>query len=464
MASYTQSSATMATFARMVKGQVRYYSAPVDVAIPASKRKYIPTSGTYPKGFVVSGTHVGVKASNTKFPDLALISSETPCSAAAVFTTNKFQAAPVQVSKKILNASQGQGIRSVIINSGCANAVTGKGGLEDAMNMAAKVDEYTGVAEAGTLVMSTGVIGQRLPISKILSKIPDAHASLSSTHDAWLTTARAICTTDTFPKLLSRTFTLPSSPGRTYSLAGMTKGAGMIHPNMATLLGVIATDAPIVPSALSSLLKSAVSRSFNAISIDGDTSTNDTVAILANGAAGGAPINTTQSDDYVVMQDILTSFLQSLSQLVVRDGEGATKFVTVRIQNSPDYESAQLIASTIARSPLVKTALYGRDANWGRILCAIGYTQGVKEGTVVPERTSVSFKPVDGSPVLKLLVNGEPEQVDEERASAILQEEDLEIVVDLGGGAKGELGGEEGIYWFCDFSHEYVTINGDYRT
>jgi glutamate N-acetyltransferase/amino-acid N-acetyltransferase len=161
MASYTQSSATMATFARMVKGQVRYYSAPVDVAIPASKRKYIPTSGTYPKGFVVSGTHVGVKASNTKFPDLALISSETPCSAAAVFTTNKFQAAPVQVSKKILNASQGQGIRSVIINSGCANAVTGKGGLEDAMNMAAKVDEYTGVAEAGTLVMSTGVIGQR---------------------------------------------------------------------------------------------------------------------------------------------------------------------------------------------------------------------------------------------------------------------------------------------------------------
>ncbi|KAL3471398.1 arginine biosynthesis protein ArgJ [Aspergillus californicus] len=464
MASSAQPTASMAYFARMVKGQVRCYSAPVDAAIPASKRKYIPSSGSYPKGFVVSGTHVGVKASNTKFPDLALISSETPCSAAAVFTTNKFQAAPVQVSKKILHASQGQGIRSVVINSGCANAVTGKGGLEDAANMAARVDEYTGVGEAGTLVMSTGVIGQRLPISKILSKIPEAKAALSSTHDAWLTTARAICTTDTFPKLLSRTFTLPSSPGRTYSLAGMTKGAGMIHPNMATLLGVIATDAPIVPSALQSLLKSAVSRSFNAISIDGDTSTNDTVAILANGAAGGAPINTTSSNDYTVMQDVLTTFLQSLSQLVVRDGEGATKFVTVRIQNSPHYESAQLIASTIARSPLVKTALYGRDANWGRILCAIGYTQGVAPGTVVPERTSVSFKPVDGSPVLNLLVNGEPEQVDEARASAILQEEDLEIVVDLGGGEKGELGGEEGVYWFCDFSHEYVTINGDYRT
>ena len=248
----------------------------------------------------------------------------------------------------------------------------------------------------------------------------------------------------------------------------MTKGAGMIHPNMATLLGVLCTDAPIDSAALSPLLKHAVSRSFNSISIDGDTSTNDTVAFLANGAAGGDPITATStpSADYTAMQTILTRFAQSLSQLVVRDGEGATKFVTVRVQNSPDYESARLIASTIARSPLVKTALYGRDANWGRILCAIGYTQGVAAGTVVPERTSVSFKPVDGSPVLKLLVNGEPEQVDEERASVILQEEDLEILVDLGGGEKGEngLGGEEAVYWFCDFSHEYVTINGDYRT
>lgn len=274
-------------------------------------------------------------------------------------------------------------------------------------------------------------------------------------------------TTDTFPKLLSRTFSLPSSPSRTYSLAGMTKGAGMIHPNMATLLGVLCTDAPIAAPALQSLLKHAVTRSFNSISIDGDTSTNDTVAVLANGAGGGEPItNTAQSADYAAMQDILTSFMQSLAQLIVRDGEGATKFVTVRVQNSADYASAHLIASTIARSPLVKTALYGRDANWGRILCAIGYTQGVAPGTVMPERTTVSFQPVDGSPALRLLVNGEPELVDEQRASAILENEELEIVVDLGGGEKGDkgLGGEEAVYWFCDFSHEYVTINGDYRT
>lgn len=291
---------------------------------------------------------------------------------------------------------------------------------------------------------------------------------MASTHDAWLSTARAICTTDTFPKLLSRTFTLPSSD-RTYSLAGMTKGAGMIHPNMATLLGVLCTDAAVEPAALQSILKHAVNRSFNSISIDGDTSTNDTIAVLANGAAGGETVRaptSTPSADYTALQGVVTDFAQELSQLVVRDGEGATKFVTVRVRNSPDYESGRQIASTIARSPLVKTALYGKDANWGRILCAVGYTRGVAEGTVVPERTSVSFRPVDGSATLQLLVNGEPETVDEERASAILQNEDLEIEVDLGGGEKGAAGcgGEDAVYWFCDFSHEYVTINGDYRT
>ncbi|OAX80508.1 arginine biosynthesis ArgJ, mitochondrial [Emergomyces africanus] len=473
-----QSFCVVSGFVRLPKssrlGQVRYYSIPKDMSIPALKQKFIPTSGTYPQGFLVAGVHAGVKQSNTKFPDVALICSETPCSAAAVFTTNKFQAAPVQVSKQVLETKQGTGIRGVVINSGCANAVTGKGGLEDAKMMSATVDgcfgkPSTGSQDPSTLVMSTGVIGQRLPIKKILDAIPTAHSKLASTHSAWLTTARAICTTDTFPKLLSRTFTLPSSPNRAYHLAGMTKGAGMIHPNMATLLGILCTDVPISPAALKPLLTHAVSRSFNSISIDGDTSTNDTVALLANGAAGGEMISTSSSStsaDYTAMQTILTDFAQSLAQLVVRDGEGATKFVTVRVRNSPSHADAKLIASTIARSPLVKTALYGKDANWGRILCAIGYTQGIAEGTVVPERTSVSFKPVDGSEELKLLVNGEPEAVDEERAAKILQDEDLEIVVDLGGGQRGEkgLGGEEGVYWFCDFSHEYVTINGDYRT
>ncbi len=239
----------------------------------------------------------------------------------------------------------------------------------------------------------------------------------------------------------------------------------MIHPNMATLLGIIATDAPIAHNLLQGLLTNAVNKSFNSISIDGDTSTNDTVAILANGAAGGQEITAESSEDYTAFQTVLTDFAIDLAKLVVRDGEGATKFVTIRVTESPSIASARKIASTIARSPLVKTALYGKDANWGRILFATGYSQITEPGMpindvpeIVPEKTSVSFIPSDGSPELKLLVNGEPESVDEARAAEILAHEDLEIVVRLGTGK------EEAVYWTCDFSHEYVTINGDHRT
>jgi glutamate N-acetyltransferase / amino-acid N-acetyltransferase len=463
----------VSSFARCARGQIRHYSAPLENSIPAAKQKYVPTSGTYPKGFLVSGTHVGVKPSNTKFPDLAFIASEQPCSATAVFTTNKFQAAPVQVSRAMLEKRAGQGVRSIIINSGCANAVTGGGGMQDAAAMAEKASSCFSDADDGkgnrSIVMSTGVIGQRLPIQKILNKIPTAHQNLDNSHQAWLTTARAICTTDTFPKLLSTTFTLPGRKheGVEYRLAGMTKGAGMIHPNMATLLGIMCTDAPIAPSTLKNLLTSAIKQSFNCISIDGDTSTNDTVALLANGAAapkGTSPISgDTTSDEFVAMRDVLTKFAQRLAQLVVRDGEGATKFVEVNVRSAYSHLDATQIASTIARSPLVKTALYGKDANWGRILCAIGYTDKVSKGGIEPTKTNVSFVPTDNSASksegpLKLLVNGEPEQVDEERAARLLQDEDLRIVVDLGTGK------EEATYWFCDFSHEYVTINGDYRT
>jgi glutamate N-acetyltransferase/amino-acid N-acetyltransferase len=447
----------------------RHYSAPLDGIVPAAKQKYVPTSGTYPKGFSVSGTHVGVKPTNKSNPDLAFLASDKPCGAAAVFTKNKFQAAPVTVSRNILQQRNNSGIKSIIINSGCANAVTGKGGMEDAEKMSLEADRCFDQHDDGkggsSIVMSTGVIGQRLPIQKILRKIPLAYDALGSTHDHWLTTARAICTTDTFPKLLSRTFSLPSSPSVTYSIAGMTKGAGMIHPNMATLLGMIATDAPVAPELLQGLLTHAVNRSFNSISIDGDTSTNDTVALLANGAAGGQALTSAESEDYKVFRDVLTQFTIDLAKLVVRDGEGATKFVTIKVLEAASEEAARKIASTIAKSPLVKTALYGKDANWGRILCATGYSQISEPGLpindvaeIVPEKTSVSFIPSDGTAELKLLVNGEPEAVDEARAAEILALEDLEIMVRLGTGR------EEATYWTCDFSHEYVTINGDYRT
>lgn len=455
--------------------QSRQYSAPIDSSTPDAKLKFVPTSGTYPKGFRVSGTHVGVKPSNTKNADLAFITSDVPAFGAAVFTTNRFQAASVQVNKNILQARGGAGLRGVIINSGCANAVTGQGGFEDAQAMSdtastmfQQKDQPEDAQGSNTLVMSTGVIGQRLPIQKILSKISSAYKTLDNDHTAWLNTAKAICTTDTFPKLMSTTFTLPGAAhnGVEYRLAGMTKGAGMIHPIMATLLGVLCTDAPIGQKALKPLLVSAVNKSFNSISIDGDTSTNDTIAMLANGAAAAAdtPAVEPGTEDYEAMQKVLQEFTSKLSQLVVRDGEGATKFVEVRIRNALNETDAKLIASTIARSPLVKTALYGKDANWGRILCAIGYTQGLSSpSSIDPLRTNVSFVPADNSATkdegdLKLLVNGEPETVDEDRAARLLEDEDLIIDVDLG------VGGESVQYWFCDFSHEYVTINGDYRT
>ena len=297
----------------------------------------------------------------------------------------------------------------------------------------------------------------RLPIDKILKKVPAAHDAQGSSHKHWLATAKAICTTDTFPKLMSRTFSLPSSPSVEYRIAGMTKGAGMIHPNMATLLAIVATDAPISPAVMPTLLRHATDRSFNSITIDGDTSTNDTLALLANGAAGGVEVASEASADYDAFRTVLTDFTTELAKLIVRDGEGATKFVTIRVVEAASEETARKVASTIARSPLVKTALYGKDANWGRILCATGYALVSEPGSpandvpeIVPENTSVSFIPTDGTRELKLLVNGEPELVDEARASEILELEDLEILVRLGTGKA------EARYWTCDYSHEYM--------
>ncbi|EHK20048.1 uncharacterized protein TRIVIDRAFT_77249 [Trichoderma virens Gv29-8] len=442
----------------------RAYSTGLASAIPPAKLKYVPTSGTYPKGFLASGVFVGVKPGNTSKPDLALVTSDRPASAAAVFTKNKFQAAPVTFSRKILQSKANAGLRSVIVNSGNANAVTGVGGLEDAASMARTTDQRVG-SDDSTLVMSTGVIGQRLPIQKIVDHIPMAYHQAGDSHRHWLDCAKAICTTDTFPKLMSRTFELPSSPGVEYRIAGMTKGAGMMAPNLATMLTILATDAPIAPSLMNPLLKYSVDRSFNALTIDGDTSTNDTVALLANGAAGGNEVSSEQSADYEALKNLLTDFSAELAKYLVRDGEGATKFVTIRVVDGASEVASREIARAIARSPLVKTALYGKDANWGRILCAAGYALISPPGQpvndvpeIIPERTSVSFVPTDGSAELKLLVNGEPENVDEKRASEILEMEDLEILVRLGTGDKSI------VHWTCDFSHDYVTINGDYRT
>lgn len=415
----------------------------------AIKLARIPKFGSYPLGFRTGTAHCGIKK-NPGVPDLAVIVSDRDCSAAGVFTTNIFKAAPVTADQNVLATGKGKGVRSVIINSGCANAVTGKQGYMDAQAMIVAAAKAANAAEhaIGALCMSTGVIGQKLPIEKVLTAIPSLTKSATRSHEAWLDCARGIMTTDTFPKLASTTF----ANGQ-YRIVGISKGAGMIHPNMATLLGCLATDAPVSPDALQKALKAAVDVSFNSISIDGDMSTNDTILALANGAAGGNEIGP-DGPLYDEFQQALSSLSVDLAKLVVRDGEGATKFVTVKVLEAKTKDDARRIASSISTSALVKTALYGKDANWGRIACAIGYSK-VK---LDPSRVSISFVPTDGSAELKLLANGEPEMVDEVRASKILELPDLEINVRLG------MGDAEAVYYTCDFSHEYVTINGDYRS
>lgn len=465
------------------------YSVPATRPIPEDKTRFVPTEGSYPKGFLVGTAHAQVKTSNTKYDDVTMIVSENLCSGAAVFTRNAFKAAPIQISKEALRSSQAHGgLRGVIINAGCANAITGIDGIEHARAMAARTSQCFNETsltkqEPNTLVMSTGVIGQKLPIERILNAIPKAHAVLGNTHDHWFRAAQAICTTDTFPKLVSRSFSLPSDPNTVYSIAGITKGAGMIHPNLATLLGVICTDVNVESDTLHFMLKTAIGQSFNSITIDGDTSTNDTVAIFANGAASPSGSQTIQSHsssaaDRAAFQEVLNNLASDLAQLVVRDGEGATKFVTINVESVHSTELSHRVAMSIARSPLVKTAMYGKDANWGRILCAIGYSPDAlasndskdqssiasgPDSQISLSSTSVSFVPTDGSPELKLLTRGEPENVDEVRAKEILEMENLEIRVQL---ADNATDAEKHVarVWTCDYSHEYISINSDYRS
>ncbi|KAJ8068997.1 hypothetical protein OCU04_002676 [Sclerotinia nivalis] len=381
-----------------------------------------------------------------------------------------------------MRKSKGRGLRGVVANSWCANLLTGEKGLEDSRNMSREAGrivcgEGTGQEEESVMVMHTGMGGQRLPIDNIIQGFPKLQQNMGTTHDHWIQAARGICTTDTFPKLASRTFTLPSSPETTFSIAGITKGAGMIHPNMATTLGIICTDALVTPPALQQLLSTAADKSYNCISIEGDTSTNDMVAMFANGAA--APSNAhfpidfdssaeSQSEDFIAFQRMLIEFMADLAKLVVRDGEGATKFITIRVRGAPTYPAGKYIASAIARSVLFKTGVYGKDPNPIGVLAALGYslmdTDFAGKGIINPESTSVSFMPVDGTDELNFVKKGRLVKVDEMRAKKLMEGEDVEVVVDLrDDGRKWRENGEEAVYWTCDITHEFVTINGDFR-
>jgi glutamate N-acetyltransferase / amino-acid N-acetyltransferase len=393
------------------------------------------------QGVRACGVRAGIKK-KAGVPDLALVVSERPAACAGVFTTNRFQAAPVLYDRSTIDANP-RGIRAIVVNSGCANACTGPEGLDDARRTAALAAAALGLAADQVLVMSTGVIGQRLPMDKVESGVALAAQALSADggHDA----ARAIMTTDTHPKEAAVRLMIG---GRAVTVAGMVKGAGMISPNMATLLSTVITDAAVAPAALQAMLEYAVTRSFNSITVDGDMSTNDTLLLLANGVAGNAEITGRESADYVPLCEAVTAVAVELAKAVAFDGEGATKRVTIEVKGGRSREEAHQAAMSVAKSPLVKTAIYGRDANWGRVLCAVGYSG------VPVEPANVDLWLGD----LHLVKAGRPFDVNEERAAAILAGADVTFTVDMG------MGDACAIVWTCDFSHEYVSINADYRT
>ncbi|CAH7671690.1 arginine biosynthesis protein ArgJ [Phakopsora pachyrhizi] len=417
----------------------------------------------FPKGFLASAVHCGIKRRTDPLDrsqlDLGIvISTFKDTVGAGCFTKNVFKAAPVIYSMQNLLRNQGRGLRGLVVNSGCANAVTGSKGHKDAIRMGNTLDRLMGNENSlSSLVLSTGVIGQHLPIDDVVAGIESSYEKLSDSYESWRATAQAFMTTDTFPKMITHEFELG---GREIRLVGIDKGAGMIHPSMgpphATLLAFIATDVAIQPESLQIALSGAVERSFNRISVDGDMSTNDTVLCLANGAAKNQPISHIDHPlEFSIFSAELDRFALQLSHLIVRDGEGATKFVEVEVIGADSESDAKEVSQTVARSALVKCALNGEDANWGRILCAVGYS---KAKSIDPAKVSVSFVSPQGDN-LKLLVDGEPEAVDEEQASEFLKEEDLKILINL-----GSKKGHRASYFTCDFSKEYVSINGDYRS
>lgn len=394
---------------------------------------------TTPQGFAAGVAQAGIKYEERY--DVALVFSEDAAVGAGVFTTNKFQAAPVQVSRK--NLALGKEIRGFVVNSGCANACTGKEGLDDANMMAQTAAEVTGCQAEEFLVASTGVIGVPLPMAKMFQGIKEAGKNLSP--EAGPLAARAIMTTDTISKEIALKTEIE---GKTIVFGAMAKGSGMIHPNMATMLGFVTTDAAITGECLQQALKLANEESFNMVTVDGDTSTNDSLVVLANGRAGNNRIDNPGSSAFKLFLEALKFVCISLAKLIARDGEGATKLLEVRVLNASDRQEARKAARSIAGSSLVKAALFGNDANWGRVICALGYSE-------------IQFEPSLVDVYLgELLVaqNGRGLKFNELEAEKVLKQEEVVITVDL------KAGDFAGTAWGCDLTYDYVKINADYRS
>ena len=390
------------------------------------------------QGFQFSVVEAAIKKPGRK--DVALIYSETPAHAAAVFTTNAVKAAPVLLSMERIVRGKAQ---ALLVNSGNANACTGEQGMLDARETTRQVAAGLGIDEQLVQVCSTGVIGVPLPMERFNAALP---ALVDGLGNAGLDDlAAAIMTTDTFPKSTVRK---GSAGGVEYTVSGVAKGAGMIMPNMATMLSYILTDADVDPRLLQNLFRRAVNRSFNAVTIDGDTSTNDTCLLMANGAAANPVIEegTRDADEFARLLDVV---LMDLAKQIVKDGEGATKFVEIRICGAVNDDEAKKAALAVANSSLVKTAFYGQDANWGRIFAAVGYS-GAR---VNPDRLALWFDDVcmarEG-----VYAGGDAE----ERGTEVLKRKEFSVAVDLGAGSG------TATVWTCDLSHDYVSINADYRT
>ena len=410
----------------------------------------IPGGVTAAKGFSASCCAAGIKYQGRT--DMAMIFSSVPCHAAGTFTSNKVKAAPVLWDLDLVDS--GCPAQAVVVNAGIANAATGKTGLDLCRGTAETAGKILGIPASSVLIGSTGVIGPNIPLEKITAGISVMASTLSDSLEAGTAASKAIMTTDTVHKEFAVAFDLPAADGSgtvQVHLGGMSKGSGMIHPNMCTMLGYLTTDCDISGELLMKALRDAVPDTFNMITVDGDTSTNDTLLLLSNGLAGNRPV-TEENADYAVFCEALFRICRDLAVLMASDGEGATHLVEMRVFHADTKENARILARSVVGSSLVKAMIFGRDANCGRILCALGYA-------------GPDFDPA----VIELYLHGEKETLcfyrdgcvqafDEDKAAAILAEKAVRFSCDM------KMGNEEATAWGCDLTYDYVKINGDYRS
>ena len=399
---------------------------------------------TAPKGFWAAGVEAGIKYQNRK--DMALIYSEVPCMVAGTFTKNVVKAAPVLWDKQVVeNSAYAQ---AVIVNSGIANACTGQQGMDTCKTQAQMAGELLNIPPESVLVASTGVIGMQLPIDRITAGIQQLVDAKNTTKEAGLAAAQAIMTTDTIHKQIAVTVEIGGKP---ITIAGMCKGSGMIHPNMCTMLAFVTTDVNISKEMLQKAVSASIEDSFNMISVDGDTSTNDTLLVLANGLAENSEI-VMEGEDYTTFCNALNYINVYMARKLAGDGEGATALFETKVINAVSKEDAKILAKSVICSSLTKAAIFGHDANFGRFLCALGYSGAIFD----PDNVDLYFQSVSGQ--IHIYGNGVACDYSEEEATKILSDSEVTVLVDM------HMGDEEATAWGCDLSYDYVKINADYRS